>query len=243
MRGSAYIGTSGFYYEHWKGVFYPLDLPKSRYFDFYVKNFKTVELNSTFYHLPKAKTIIHWDEKTPDDFLFSFKAYRGITHYKRLKDVKDDIYLFLHLLKPLKKKIGIILFQLPPSFKKDLTLLSSFLHILPPSYHYGIEFRHDSWYEDETFELLKHYNISFCIHDFEQKKSPVVVTSEDVYIRFHGPSGRYRGSYSEEYLKEWAKRIEEFVKRNKRVFCYFNNDFEGYAVLNAKKLISFLIEL
>ncbi|WP_281950479.1 DUF72 domain-containing protein [Nitrosophilus kaiyonis] len=242
MKGRVYIGTSGFYYAHWKGVFYPQDLPKTKYFDYYVKNFDTVELNSTFYHLPKEKTVEHWNEKTPEDFIFSLKAYRGITHYKRLKDVKDDIYLYLHLLKPLKRKIGIILFQLPPSLKKDLDLLASFLHILPTGYHYAVEFRNDSWYFEDTYELLRHYNVSFCIHDFERKKSPIVETSDNIYIRFHGPSGRYTGSYSDKYLKEWALKIKDFTKRNKKVFCYFNNDFEGYAVLNAKKLLSFIID-
>lgn len=243
MRGRAYIGTSGFYYAHWKGVFYPEDLPKTKYFDYYVKNFDTVELNSVFYYLPKAKTVEHWNEKITDDFLFSLKAYRGITHYKRLRDVKQDLYLYLHLLKPLKKKIGIILFQLPPSLKKDIELLSSFFHILPLSYHYAIEFRHKSWYEDDTYELLRHYNISFCIHDFEQKRTPIVETSNDIYIRFHGPTGRYTGSYSDEYLLGWAGKINEFVKRNRRVFCYFNNDFKGYAVLNANSLKKFLNSL
>lgn len=240
MRGRVYIGTSGFYYLHWKGVFYPQDLPKTKYFDYYIKHFDTVELNSTFYHLPKAKTVEHWNEKTPENFMFSLKAYRGITHYKRLKDVKEDIYLYLHLLKPLKRKIGIILFQLPPSLKKDLELLASFLHILPLGYHYAIEFRHSSWYDEETYELLRHYNIAFCIHDFEQKNTPIVVTSDNIYIRFHGPSGRYRGSYSDEYLKKWALKIDEYRKRNKNIFCYFNNDFEGFAVLNAITLKKYL---
>ena len=237
---SVYIGTCGFYYDDWKGVFYPENLSKTKYLDFYIEHFDTVELNSTFYHLPKQKTVIHWREKAREGFLYSLKAYRGITHYKKLKDVKEDLYLYLHLIKPLKPFLGIVLFQLPPSLKKDILLLADFLALLPSSFEYAIEFRSDSWYEEDVFDLLKRYEIAFCIHDFSKKITPLITTSKNVYIRFHGPSGRYRGSYEDSYLKEWAKRIKELSEKNLRVFCFFNNDFEGNAVLNAKTLKSFL---
>ncbi len=239
----AYIGTSGFYYEDWKGVFYPEDLSKSKYLDFYIQNFDTVELNSVFYHLPKQKSVENWAKKASSDFLYSLKAYRGITHYKKLKDAKEELYLFLHLIKPLKSHTGMILFQLPPSLKKDINLLADFLSLLPESFNYAFEFRDKSWYEDDVYELLKRYDIAFCIHDFGKKKTPVIETSKNIYIRFHGPSGYYRGSYEDDYLKEWAKKIKEFLKRNRRVFCYFNNDFPAFAVKNAKTLIFYLNEI
>ncbi len=240
MRGRAYIGTSGFYYAHWRGVFYPDDLPKSRYFSYYMDHFDTVELNSTFYHLPKAKTIEHWLSLAKEDFLFSLKAYRVITHYKKLKNCEKDIALFLHLIKPLKSHLGVILFQLPPSLHYDFSLLAQFLHILPSRYHYAVEFRHASWYRDDIYELLKRYNIAFCIHDFEKRPTPIVVSGKNSYIRFHGTNGRYAGSYPDDALQEWAQRIEGFLERGHNVFVYFNNDFEGAAIFDAKRLISFL---
>ena len=240
MPGSVYIGTSGFYYEHWKGVFYPPDLAKRRYFAYYVQKFDTVELNSTFYHLPKEKTIQHWNEIAPEYFLFSFKAYRAITHYKKLVDVKEDLYLFLHLLKPIRAKLGIILFQLPPSLHLDIDRLAIFLHILPKGYHYAIEFRHKSWLKEEVYELLRRYDVAFCINDFNKQNTGLIVTSKNVYIRFHGTNGRYGGSYDDATLTMWAERIETLRQKNHTVFCYFNNDFEGYAVQNAMKLRSFL---
>ncbi len=235
-----YIGTSGFYYEDWKGIFYPKDLPKSKFFEYYVKEFDTVELNSTFYHLPKLKTVEHWASMVGEEFLFSIKAYRGITHYKKLKDVKEDVYLFLHLIKALKEHLGIILFQLPPSLKKDTTLLSEFLYILPAGYSYAVEFRDKSWWDEEVFELLERYDVAFCIHDFGKKTSPIVATSKNVYIRFHGTNGRYKGSYEDDYLKEWSLKIKSFLKKGKRVFCYFNNDFEGAAIFDARRLLKFI---
>ena len=235
MAGKIHIGTSGFYYEHWRGAFYPEDLPKRKFFNYFVQHFDTVEMNSTFYHLPKAKTIEHWAQKVPKDFLFSFKAYRAITHYKKLQDSKEDLYLFLHLLKPIKPKIGMILFQLPPSLHKDTKRLVNFLQILPKGYRYAMEFRHKSWYEEEIYELLKRFDVSFCIHDYID--TPKIITNQRIYVRFHGASGRYRGEYGMA-LQEWA----DFFKKhpNKEIFCYFNNDFEAAAIKDALLLRSLL---
>ncbi len=239
MPGSVRIGTSGFYYEHWRGAFYPEKLPKSRFFEYYAEHFDTVELNATFYHLPKAKTIEHWKSLAPDGFLFALKAYRGITHYTRLKDPKE-CYRFLHLVKPLKPHLGPILLQLPPSLHKDAQLLVSFLHALPVGYRCAVEFRHKSWYSDEIYELLRRYEVALCLHDFEQKSTPIVTTAKFVYIRFHGSSGRYVGSYDDAALQEWAAKIEKFRSHGLDVYCYFNNDFEAAAVRDAKRLRSLL---
>ncbi len=236
---SVYVGTCGFYYEDWKGVFYPKDLPKTKYLDFYIDKFSTVELNSTFYHLPKQKSVSHWREKAKEGFLYSLKAYRGITHYKKLKNVKDDLYLYLHLIKSLRPYLGVILFQLPPSLKMDIDLLANFLSLLPSGYDYAVEFRDESWYEKEVYDILTRYEVSFCIHDFGKKQTPVIETSKNIYIRFHGPNGHYRGSYSEDFLRKWADIIKNFENK-RRVFCYFNNDYEGNAVKNAQTLLNFL---
>ena len=240
MLAKVYVGTSGFYYPHWIGAFYPEGLAKTHWLEYFVQHFKTVEMNSTFYHLPKAKTIEHWVQRSPDNFLFSFKAWRVITHYKKLKDIKDDLYLFLQLIKPIRQKTAAILFQLPPSLHKDTTLLESFLQLLPPGYRFAIEFRHDSWYDDEIIEMLRRYRVALCLHDFGQKKPLLVATGDFVYIRLHGPSGHYQGSYNDESLQEWAESIKGFTKNGKETYVYFNNDMHGYAVRDAKRLKVFL---
>ncbi len=236
MSDKVLIGTSGFYYDHWRGLFYPEDLPKSRFFEFYTERFPTVELNSTFYHMPRLKTTQHWFEKSPKGFLFSLKAYRGITHYRRLRDCESELYRYLHLIKPLKPKLGAVLFQLPPSLQMERGLLESFFEILPRGYRFVMEFRHESWLCDDIFNLMKSYNVALCINDFEKRRMPMRVTADFSYVRLHGPTGRYGGSYSDEELGEWAKKIGEAAKESERVFVYFNNDFGGYAVQNAATL-------
>ncbi len=236
MSAKYLIGTSGFYYEHWRGVFYPGDLPKSRFFDYYTKHFDTVELNSTFYHLPRLKTSEHWAEKSPPDFRFSLKAYRGITHYARLRDASGELYRYLHLIKPLKPKLATILFQLPPSLRMDLPLLEDFLAILPRGYRYTMEFRHESWMEDATYALLKSAGVAFCVNDYGKRAMEPVVTADFVYLRFHGPTGRYGGSYDDATLGRWAAWMKEEGEKLSTVLAYFNNDTEGYAVQNAMRL-------
>jgi len=240
MSAELFVGTSGFYYDHWKGIFYPPDLPKSRYLAYYVQHFRTLELNATFYHLPRAKSVEHWRALAPQGFLYALKAHRSITHYKRLRECREEIYRFLHLIKPLRPHLGPILFQLPPSLHLDASLLASFLHLLPAGYSYAVEFRHDSWYTREIFDLLRRYEVALCLHDFGRKSVPPVATSSDVYIRLHGPDGHYGGSYSDEALRQWAGTIEDFIAHNKRVFCYFNNDFEGNAIKDARRLLALL---
>jgi len=239
MSDRCHIGTSGFYYDHWKGIFYPPDLPKSRYFEYYASHFDTVEMNSTFYHLPKSKTIEHWLQKSPENFLFSIKAYRGITHYKKLLGAKDELYRFIHLIKPLRPKLGVILFQLPPSLHFDLVRLADFLQLLPSVYRYAVEFRHASWYQEATYELLRHYEVAMCLHDFGQKSVPFEITAPFVYVRFHGANGRYVGSYDESVLVSWAQRLRPYCQ-TKEIFCYFNNDFGGAAIEDAKRLRALL---
>ncbi len=233
MSAKVHVGTSGFYYDHWRGLFYPEDLSKRKWLAYYIEHFDTLELNSTFYHLPKAKSIEHWEELAKEGFTYSLKAPRTITHYKKLKDAKDNLYAFLHLIKPLKSHLGVILFQLPPSLHKDEELLAAFCHDLPRGYRYAFEFRHASWYDESLFELLHRYDIALCIHDFEKKETPKVMTAHFGYVRFHGTNGRYAGEYGKERLQPWAEWIKE---QGREFFCYFNNDFEGAAVRDAMGL-------
>jgi uncharacterized protein YecE (DUF72 family) len=239
MSVKIHVGTSGFYYEHWRGVFYPQDLPKSEWLAYYVRRFDTLELNSTFYHLPKAKSVERWRSAAKEGFCYSLKAHRSITHYKRLVDVKDELYRFLHLIKPLKGHLGAVLFQLPPSLHYDKALLQDFLQILPKGYRYAVEFRHKSWYEEAVLELLHRFGVALCVHDFGKRETPLVATADFSYIRFHGPDGHYGGSYEDAVLQEWAKRITSLLAKGE-IFCYFNNDYEGNAVKDAMRLRGFL---
>ncbi len=238
MPAEARIGTSGFYYEHWRGILYPEALAKSHWFDYFCREFDTVEMNSTFYHLPKAKTLEHWDEKSPEDFLFSFKAPRSITHYKKLHDIHDELLRFLHLLKPIKHKIASVLFQLPPSLHRDETLLADFLAQLPHGggWRFAIEFRHGSWEAESVYATLRHYGVAWVWHDYARRESPEIVTADFVYLRLHGPDGHYGGSYDDETLQTWAQRLRRQMEHHRNAFVYFNNDSEGNAVRDARRL-------
>ncbi len=230
------IGTSGFYYDHWVGRFYPSELPKAEWLPYYAARFASVELNTTFYHLPRKKSLLHWLKATPEAFCFSLKAPRTITHARRLRDVEQEVQLFIHLIKPLKTRLGAILFQLPPSLGLDMPLLEQFLSTLPRGYRYALEFRHDSWLDDAVFGLLELHNVAFCIDDYEQRQAPFVATADFVYIRRHGESGRYRGSYDAAGLSALAGEITAFAGSGKKIYCYFNNDFEAAACRDAKAL-------
>jgi uncharacterized protein YecE (DUF72 family) len=234
------IGTSGWYYGHWQGRFYPEDLPKSEWLAYYAKQFDTVEINNTFYHLPQEQTLKKWHKLAPENFLFAVKANRYITHIKKLKDTKDELQRFFNRVKLLKKRLGPVLYQLPPSLRKNLELLGSFLKLLPKKYKAVFEFRNESWYEDDTFKLLDDFNAGFCIHDLGGKLTPKIITGGIIYIRFHGTTGRYAGSYTGPMLTEWAKWIKENSKGVNAVYAYFNNDASGHAVENARTLKSLI---
>ncbi|WP_345976999.1 DUF72 domain-containing protein [Sulfurimonas sp. HSL3-7] len=233
-----HIGTSGFYYDHWIGRCYPDTISKHDLLPFFAQHFKTVEINSTFYHLPRRSTIEHWLETTPDDFIFTLKANRSITHRRRLDAALKEVMIFIHLIKPLKKKLGVILFQLPPYLKLDIGLLDAFISQLPKGYKYAIEFRDVSWMDDVVFELMELHGIGFCINDFEQRQTPRIATAPFAYIRMHGPQGRYRGKYDAQSIRALCETIHGFVKEGREVFCYFNNDMEGFAWQNAQELVA-----
>ena len=230
------IGTSGWYYDHWRQRFYPADLPKSKWFEYYAQHFDTVEINNTFYHLPKEQTLQRWHDIAPKDFLYAVKANRYITHIKRLKDAAEPLERFFERVGLLKSRLGPILYQLPPSLQKDLDLLGSFIKLVPRRKTAVFEFRHQSWYCDDTYELLKKYGAGFCIHDMPGKESPRIVTGNIIYIRFHGTTGRYSGSYPKSQLQDWAKWIREQSKKASGIYVYFNNDAHGHAIKNAKQL-------
>lgn len=230
------IGTSGWSYKHWVERFYPKDLKPKDLLSFYAQHFPTVEINATFYRLPFEAMVKGWYKKTPDDFLFALKVSRVITHYKKLRDIEDAWHTYFNRLEILGKKRGVFLHQLPPSLLKDIELLEKYLKFLPKNFYHCVEFRHKSWFEDEVFKTLRKYNIAFCI--ISMPKMPVIfeVTAPFVYIRMHGSQSLYSSCYTEKEIKYWAGKIKKFLKQNLRVFVYFNNDTNAYAVFNAQRL-------
>jgi len=238
--GSIYLGTSGWTYEHWKGVFYPDDVPKKLWFEYFGGRFDTVELNASFYRIPTVKATESWMKRSSDTFRFSVKMSRLITHVKKLGDCQREIDWFFSVFEPLFPKIAIFLVQLPPSLKFDLARLENFFGYLKSNTRYAFEFRNTSWYRDETYELLKKYGYSFCIHDMGGLATERIVSSESIYIRFHGFDSRYGGDYPDNILEEWAAWIRRQTEDGKKIFGYFNNDIGGFAAKNCLTLRSML---
>lgn len=239
-KGKIYIGTSGWSYKHWKGNFYPRNIKDSEEFVYYQKFFNTVEINNTFYHLPLESTFIQWRKNTPDNFLFSVKASRFITHMKKLKIDNDGLDVFLKRARKLKDKLGPVLFQLPPGWKLNLERLENFLKRLPSKNLYTFELRNHTWITGEVLKLLKKYNCAFCIYELDHYQTPLEITANFVYIRLHGPQKKYQGNYTRAALKKWATRCLDWQKKGKDVYVYFDNDQKGYAAENAKTLESLL---
>ena len=237
MKVKIHIGTSGFYYNHWIGKFYPEKLKQRGFFEYYLKFFKTLELNSPFYRLPASATFESWKKKVPDDFIFAVKASRYITHIKKLKDTKESVNNFFERVDKLEEKLGVVLFQLPPSLKYNYERIEEFLKILPKGYRMTFEFRNHSWYNEELYDLLAKYNHSFCIYELEYHFSPMVSTADFVYVRLHGPETKYSGSYSENTLQLWADKAKNWQKQGKDVYIYFDNDQNAYAAFNAQSLL------
>ena len=238
------IGCSGFNYGGWKGNFYPSDLPQKKWLDFYCKIFNTVELNVTFYRLPLASTFSKWHNETPSDFVFSIKGSRFITHIKRLLDPQVPLEIFFERALNLKEKLRVVLWQFSPSFKINIERLKFFLKLLKKyPVKNTLEFRHESWITEEVINLCRKHNISLCTADWPEFIDELPVTSDFVYIRRHGKGGSYATCYSKAELKKDAKKIKNYLKDNKDVFIYFNNDAYGYAPKNAKELMEMLKKL
>ena len=237
MGGKIFIGTSGWHYKHWRGNFYPTDLTNQEWLQFYATKFNTVEINNSFYHLPARSSFDSWRQTVPRSFVFAVKGSRFTTHMKKLKDPKSSTRKFFAGAERLKNKLGPILFQLPPHWRVDLVRLNEFLKAMPKGHRYAFEFRDESWLIEEVYEVLKRHNAALCIHDLGGRQSPLEITADFAYVRFHGPTeARYSGSYSGKALRSWAVRIKEWRMASKSVYAYFNNDVGGCAPRNAEEL-------
>jgi uncharacterized protein YecE (DUF72 family) len=205
-----------------------------------MQHFDTVEINNTFYHLPKETSVVRWHKQALKNFIYTVKANRYITHIKRLKDTSEEVARFFERIKPLGPNLGPVLYQLPPGLHKDTKLLADFISLLPAKRVSVFEFRHNSWYCDEVYELLDKYGAGFCTHDMPGKVSPKIVTGKLLYLRLHGATGRYSGNYPDKILRDWAKWIEDCAA-GRPAYAYFNNDYNAYAVNNAKQLREMLV--
>jgi uncharacterized protein YecE (DUF72 family) len=235
--GPVRIGTSGWIYGHWRGLFYPAELPPRRWFAYYAARLDTVEINNTFYRLPAPGVFQDWAEQAPPGFLYALKASHFLTHRKKLKDPQGPLELFLGRARLLGPHLGPILFQLPPRWHCNVERLQAFVAHLPPDVLAIIEFRDPTWYVEEVRDLLTAAGVGFCIHDLRGSVSPLWVTGPAVYVRFHGPTAvPYAGRYPLKHLREWAERIAAFREKGQDVFVYFNNDDQAHAVTNALEL-------
>jgi uncharacterized protein YecE (DUF72 family) len=231
------VGCSGWNYAHWREHVYPKGLPQRRWLEHYATLFDTVEVNNTFYRLPQREAVAAWVEETPAGFVFAVKASRYLTHVKRLQDLEAGIARFSERIEPLLKspKMGPVLWQLPPTFHRDDERLAGALVRLPPGRH-CFEFRHESWFVPETYDVLRRHGDALVIGDHPKRPwQAYELTADWTFIRFHhGHRGR-NGNYSERELDEWAGRIENW-RRSAAVYAYFNNDWNAYAVRNALSL-------
>jgi uncharacterized protein YecE (DUF72 family) len=235
--GAIRIGTSGYQYKHWRGVFYPDSIPQKRWFEYYAEHFDTVEINNTFYHLPRAETFDDWRQRAPKNFCYVLKFSRYATHLKYLKDPEGPLEMFLERADRLGEFLGPILVQLPPKWKVDIDRLRNFLKAAPTDHRWALEFRNPSWLCEEVYEILRQHNAALCIHDMIPDH-PVEITADWVYLRYHGAS--VGGNYPDATLAKQADWIRTLQQDGKDVFAYFNNDIECYAVFNAKKLKEYL---
>jgi uncharacterized protein YecE (DUF72 family) len=239
--GGVVIGTSGWTYDSWRGPFYPQDIAKKDWLSWYGTQFSTAEVNGSFYRTPSIETVREWRKATPPNFLFAWKASQFITHWKRLKDTcVNSIALMETRLALLGPKLGPVLFQLPARFEADRERLARFLDMLPSRRRYAFEFRHPSWYDDSVLDLLAERDVSLCIADHHLAPAPWVATARHVYLRGHGPEGRYRDNYPDATLRRWVQRIHGWQREQRRVFVYFDNDQKSAAPADARRLIQLL---
>lgn len=236
MQGTIRIGTSGWHYDHWRGPFYPRELPAAEWLAYYAARFDTVEINNSFYRMPTADALASWRDATPPGFCFAAKGSRYLTHMKKLKDPEEGLANLLPRLEVLGEKLGPILFQLPPHWHADPERLAAFLKALPTGRRFAFELRDPSWHIPAIYELLAQHNAACCVFDLAGQQSPVALTADFAYVRLHGPGGAYQGYYDQAALTEWARRVREWAAAMRAVYVYFDNDERGFAPRNALEL-------
>lgn len=239
--GTIRIGTSGWTYADWRGAFFPEDVARKNWLAWYATQFRTTEINGSFYRTPSLAAVEAWRDQTPADFRLAWKASKFITHWKRLgPTAESSLALMETRLSVLGVKCGPVLFQLPARFSVDCHRLADFIALLSRRRRYAFEFRHASWYQDAVFDLLSRHEIALCISDHHDAPSPWLATAPLVYVRAHGPTGRYKGSYPTRTLESWAARLEAWRGEGRSVDLYFDNDQKSAAPRDAKRLLALL---
>ncbi|MGH8092568.1 MAG: DUF72 domain-containing protein [Chthoniobacterales bacterium] len=228
-----WIGTSGFQYTEWKGSFYPEDLPASKMLPYFAERLFTTEINYTFHRIPSPKTIENWLAQTPDNFRFALKAPQKITHFARLRDCQDTLAYFCRVISALGGRLGPVLFQLPPNFKKNADVLSAFLRELP-ALRAAFEFRHESWLDDEIFALLREHKIALCLAETEKMSTPLVATADYGYLRLR------REDYATADVERWTDFVRQQSATWQEVFVYFKHEEAGIGPELARQMIELL---
>ena len=230
------VGTSGYNYPEWKGSFYPADLPTAKMLPYYASKFHTVEINYSFYRMPTSKIVAGWAAQVPAGFRFTLKAPKRITHDKRLRaaEVADSLQTFVSVAGELGPRLGALLFQLPPNFKKDLPLLTEFLSLLPPKVTAAFEFRHDSWLSDDTYDALRARNIALCIADSEKRETPAMTTADYAYVRLRDEG------YQDADIARWTASVKDLGATCSDVFVYFKHEDEGKGAAFGQHMLTLL---
>jgi uncharacterized protein YecE (DUF72 family) len=258
-KGKVYVGTSGFTYKSWNAQFYPPELPQRLQLEFFATQFPTVEINATFYRLPTEAMIRGWARRVPKSFVYALKGSRFITHMKKLANLDEPVKrprypnaripkgngldIYFDRVRPMKARTGVILWQLPPMLQIDLPRLDDFLHQLKPyGYRHAVEFRHASWYEDRTFELLRKHQVAHVALSTLNMPQIRIATTDIVYIRLHGLEGGFAHDYTRAELEPWAKFCREQAAQGRTVYAYFNNDVNVRAPQNGKMLMQMVGE-
>jgi len=231
------IGCSGWVYKHWAGAFYPEGTKDADRLAYYATRFDTAEINFSFYRLPSESTVEAWTRRVPEGFVFAWKVSRFITHNKKLNDCEGPVALVFGRMAPLGDRLGPALVQLPPQLRRNDSRLADFLRLLPKGRH-AVEFRHDSWYDPAVFRILSDFDAALCISDHHAAPSPWERTASWVYIRRHGPGGRYDGRYTKAELGAWSGRIAAWRGEGRDVYAYFDNDVKAAAPFDAEALMA-----
>jgi uncharacterized protein YecE (DUF72 family) len=236
MSERLWVGTSGWAYSHWRGIFYPRDMPRTQWLAHYAERFCTVELNNSFHRLPSETAFRRWASAAPPGFCYAVKASRYLTHMKKLREPEEPLQRFLERTRLLGDKLGPILYQLPPRWRCNITRLRAFLAYLPRDLVHVLEFRDPSWITEEVLAALREHNTGFCVIAHPQIPSPIVATARTVYVRLHGAKTLDASRYAEDELRRWAWQLQEALADDHEVYVYFNNDAYGYAIENAQRL-------
>lgn len=232
----ACVGCSGWQYRHWRGSFYPSDLRQACWFEYYASIFDTVEINNSFYRLPERRTFVAWAARAPTRFEFAVKASRFLTHMKKLKDPEEPLRRVFSRLRGLRRHLGPVLYQLPPGWRVDADRFRHFLRALPRGARHVVEFREPTWYCPAIREAMERHGVAMCLHDMPGSATGQVRIGPFVYVRFHGTTGRYGGSYSDDRLRRWSDWLRAQRESGCDVYAYFNNDAGGHAPRNALTL-------